>query len=780
MRGFTGMVGAGLVVALAGFATTDLRVVAQSRGPAVAKKWLTYGQVFDAAGRMTPGETYRDPSGILTDLPAISGWLDDEHYLETRVDPADKRRKLFSVSVADGSAHVHRDATEADGLPRGFDLRTAAATSGDGRVFVFTRGEDLYAWNAPAKSWRRLTATAAPERFPRLSPDGRWLAYTRSNDLYAYDLEGGLERQLTSDGSDVIRNGDPSWVYMEEILGRGGNAFWWSPDSTRLVFMRFDDTPAPSFPIYHPDGQHGELEVQRYPKAGDANPWVKMGVVKVADGRTAWMDFEEKVDQYIAWPFWTPDSRTLTVQWMNRGQDTVRLFACDPDTGKKRLLLEEKQPAWVEWYKDLEFLPSGAGFLLISDVSGWEQIYYHGADGALKKQLTPGGWRVNSIARIDEKNGWVYFIGRPAKSWDAQLMRVRLDGTGLSEVSKGEGVHRVQVSPSGAYFIDTVSTLTTPSVMSLYKTDGTLVRKLGDAASPAMHELALGKAELFTIPSEDGQFQLPAYWILPADFNPSKQYPVIFAIYGGPDAGRVHNTWPAWSAQYWAERGVITISVDHRASGHFGKKGVALMHRNLGKWEMTDLITATKWLRSKPFVAKDKIAITGGSYGGYTTAMALTYGAEFFNYGIAASSVTDWRLYDTVYTERYMDTPAENPEGYKQGAVLTYADRYKGGLRLTHGTIDDNVHEQNTLQVVDWLTSHNQRFELMVYPDSRHAIQASQRAHVARETHDYWVRTLLDGKLPEAPAQTTTDKTTKEKTTKDEKKKAGAPVAALR
>jgi dipeptidyl-peptidase-4 len=185
---------------------------------------------------------------------------------------------------------------------------------------------------------------------------------------------------------------------------------------------------------------------------------------------------------------------------------------------------------------------------------------------------------------------------------------------------------------------------------------------------------------------------------------------------------------------------------------------------------MTDLITATKWLRSKPFIAKDRIAIAGGSYGGYTTAMALTYGAEYFNFGIAASSVTDWRLYDTVYTERYMDTPAENPEGYKQGAVLTYADRYKGGLRLTHGTIDDNVHAQNTLQVVDWLTTHNKRFELMLYPDSRHGIQSSQRAHVARETHDYWVRTLLDGRLPEPPGEST----------KDEKKKAATPVAALR
>ncbi|MFH1574454.1 MAG: prolyl oligopeptidase family serine peptidase, partial [Acidobacteriota bacterium] len=250
--------------------------------------------------------------------------------------------------------------------------------------------------------------------------------------------------------------------------------------------------------------------------------------------------------------------------------------------------------------------------------------------------------------------------------------------------------------------------------------------------------------------SGDG-FDLPAYWVLPPDFDPNRQYPVIFSIYGGPDAGRVHNQWPGLQPHYWAQRGVITLSLDHRASGHFGKKGVALMHRNLGKWEMHDLIEGAKWLRTKPFVARDKIGITGSSYGGYTTLMALTYGADHFNYGLAGSSVTDWYLYDTVYTERYMDTPAENPEGYKNGAVLTWIERYKGLVRITHGTIDDNVHMQNSLQVVDWLVSHNKSFELMLYPDSRHGIQASQRPHQGREAHDFWVRTLLDGKLPATP-----------------------------
>jgi dipeptidyl-peptidase-4 len=216
----------------------------------------------------------------------------------------------------------------------------------------------------------------------------------------------------------------------------------------------------------------------------------------------------------------------------------------------------------------------------------------------------------------------------------------------------------------------------------------------------------------------------------------------------------VSNAWQGLSPHYWAQRGVITISVDHRGSGHFGKAGIGLMHRQLGKWEMTDLMAAAAWLRTKPFVQGDRIGIVGASYGGYTSAMALTYGAGSFNFGIAGSSVTDWQLYDSVYTERFMDTPAENPEGYKAGAVMTWGDRYKGGLRLTHGTIDDNVHLQQTTQLVDWLTVHDKRFELMLYPDSRHGIQASQRDHAVRETHDFWVRNLLGGRLPDVVVET--------------------------
>jgi len=710
-----------------------------------ARKQFTYTQVFGVpAGLPVPGAG----GGLLGQLPAVQGWLDDAHYLEMRQDPSDKQMKIYSVSVGDGTATVHQPA-DGGGRPPG---GPGGLSVPGGRWALSLKSGDLFATDAQSKATKQLTATAAAETNPRLSPNGKWVAYTRENNLYAYDLENGLEHQYTSDGSDVILNGYASWVYMEEILGRATAyaAFWWSPDSTRLAFMRFDDSPVPVFPIYHADGQHGELEQQRYPKAGDPNPWVQMGVVSVGDGKLAWMDFDARADHYIAWPFWTTDSKTLTVQWMNRGQDTLRLYSCDPLTGRKTMIFEEKQQAWVEFFEDLTYLAGGTGLLIRSNVDGWEHLYLYNMDGTLRKRLTSGAWRVDSIARVDEEAGYVYFVGRPGKSWDAQLMRVKLDGTGLETLTRGDGMHRAQLSPGARYFIDTASTINTPAVMSLYTIDGTFVRKLGDQKVAAMDEYAWGRGEMFTIASEDGQFQLPAYWVLPPDFdakNTKKPYPVIFTVYGGPNSGTVSNSWPSLQAHYWAQRGVITISVDHRASGHFGKKGVALMHRSLGTWEMADLIAAATWLRSKPFIAKDKIGIAGGSYGGYTTTMALLYGAGHFNFGQAGASVTDWQLYDSVYTERFMDTPKENPEGYKAGAALTWADRYTGGLRLTHGTIDDNVHMQNTIQVVDWMVSHNKPFELMLYPDSRHGTQASQRAHATRESHDFWMRNLL-GRAP--------------------------------
>ena len=660
--------------------------------------------------------------------------------------------RLFAVSATDGTAEVYRDYPAlAAALPEGFNLQQPADANRDLTRLVVEKEGDLYFVQPPGGTVRRLTATQAGEKNPTLSPNGRWLAYTRNNDLFAYDLESSVEHQLTADGTEEILNGYASWVYYEEILGRRGRyrAFWWSPDSSRLVFLRFDDSGVVPFPIYHADGQHGELELQRYPKAGDPNPTVRAAVVLVADGETTWLDFEAEADHYLAFPVWTPDSGSVLMQWMNRGQDVLRLFSCDPATGEKALIHEEEQLEWVEFYEDLEMLEDGSGFLFSSDVDGWRHIYLHGMDGTLKRRLTTGSWPVRSLLAVEETAGWVYFTGSPGKSWDTQLLRADLAGTKLEVLTETEGSHQIKLSPSGAHFIDTFSSIHSPSRMQLHRGDGEFVRKLGDQRIPDTEGYAWGRPELFTIPSADGMYRLPASWVLPATLEPERRHPVVVSIYGGPGSSSVRNSWRGLPDHYWAQQGVIVLRVDHRGSGHFGKAGSALMHRRLGTWEMEDYAAAAAWLRTQTNIDSERIGITGGSYGGYVTMMALTHGAKHFNFGVAGSSVTDWQLYDSVYTERYMDTPAENPEGYKAGAVLTWADRYTGGLLITHGTIDDNVHMQNSMQVVDRLTSDNKVFELMLYPDSRHGVQQQQRAHRSRVTHDFWVRTLLgdEGKL---------------------------------
>jgi dipeptidyl-peptidase-4 len=343
---------------------------------------------------------------------------------------------------------------------------------------------------------------------------------------------------------------------------------------------------------------------------------------------------------------------------------------------------------------------------------------------------------------VDEKNRWVYFSADKEKNTDTDLYRVRLDGQALERLTKEPATHSCQVSPGGSYFLDTSTSVEHPSKLDLFRSDGTWLRTVESSDSPELKEYALAKKELFTIPTEDG-YALPAYWIPPPGFDPGKKYPVLFTIYSGPGSPTVENSYPPLSSLYLAQEGIIVLSVDHRGSGHFGKKGVALMHRSLGKWEMNDLIQAVKWLRQKPFVDSARIGITGGSYGGYTTCLALTYGADYFTHGIASSPVTDWKLYDSVYTERYMDAPAENKEGYEFGSVLTHAKKLKGALLLEHGDMDDNVHMQNTIELIDALMDQDKSFEYMVYPNQRHGFRDKKRENSRRRSVDFWFKHLL-------------------------------------
>ncbi|MEX2191302.1 MAG: S9 family peptidase [Bacteroidota bacterium] len=701
---------------------------------------------------LTADQIYRNAEPrLLAPLPSVNRWLDDVHYLETRRPGEEGKPVTYFVNAKTGKETEYKGLEQyAELVGSGINAAAPAASTDDNSKAIYTKDADLYYLNTPSRSFKRLTESKAEEKNPTLSPDGRYVAFTRENDLYAIELSSGKEIRFSHDGSDVVYSGWASWVYYEEILGRSSRykAFWWSPDGKRIAYYRFDDSLVPMFPIYGSTGQHGYLERTRYPKAGDTNPEVKVGIADVATAKTTWAEFNEKADQYFGTPFWTPDGKGLLVQWMNRGQDTLVVYNVNPSTGTKSRIYFEHQPSWVDWLEEIEFIKGNSEYIVKSDKGGWMHLYRYGADGKLKNQMTQGAWAVGGISHVDQKNQTVYFTAKKESSTRTDFYRVGFDGKNLTRLSFGPFTHSVRLSTGASYFITTYSNNATPSRMALYDGAGKKVRDLGDAKTKVFDEYDVAVPSMFTIRTPDG-YDLPAYWTLPTNFDPKKKYPVLISVYGGPSAGTVSDTWRGIANQWLAQEGMIQMSVDHRASGHFGKKGVALMHRNLGKWEMNDYIEAVKWLRTQAFVDAGKICIIGGSYGGYTTAMALTYGADYFTHGIASASVTDWQLYDTHYTERFMDTPAENPNGYKFGSVMTHASKYKGMLRIVHGTMDDNVHMQNSIQLIDTLQEMGKHFEFMVYPGGRHGWGGAKGAHARAESMRFYYRYLLEKPFPE-------------------------------
>jgi len=688
----------------------------------------------------TSAQRFRTPGGIL-------GWADDNHYLERTTDDEGKP-VVMSVNVRTGKKKVYDEYVNyreefMNSLPEGFTMDFGTAMSPDNQYIVIKKDNDLWLFGLGETEVKQLTTDDAEENNPRFSPDGKKIAFTKGRELYVYDLVTGKETRLSFDAAEKVYNGYASWVYMEEILGRGSRyaAFWWSPDSRRIAYLHTDETNVPEFIINRideEDGLHGIREITPYPKPGDPNPKVKMGIVDIVSAKTVWVKTDDTIDQYIAWPDWTPDSEKLMIQVLNREQDDMRFILADIKTGDFKEIYRETRDTWIDFFTDNYIMKDGSGFIIRSCRSDWMNLYYYDWDGNLKSQLTDFDWRVTGIIRVDEDREVIYFSGTGGESTESHFFRIDLDGTGLIRYTDIPGSHSANISPSGKYLIDTWSNLSTPTSMVALDSRGRKVRDIQLPDEEGEEADSNLKFELVRIKAADG-FMLPAIISFPKDFDESQKYPVIFTVYGGPDAGSVRNRYMGGRPSWYAENGIITFSVDHRASGHFGKKGLDYMHRNLGKWEMLDYIEAVKWLREKPWVDAARMGITGGSYGGYTTAMALTYGADYWTHGIAKYSVTDWRLYDNVYTERFMDTPEDNPEGYKNGSVLTYSDNLEGKLYIVHGMADDNVHMQNSIWLISKLQDEGKVFDFMTYPGGRHGWGGAKARHTSNEDQRHWM-----------------------------------------
>lgn len=687
------------------------------------KKELTDDQYFKSGFK-----------GITQPLPSFREWTDDTHFVLVR------NGKQMLVDCKTGAETEY---TPPQVMKGSIPVKPQ----------VVVKGNDLYERKNVEDI--RLTNDDAKEQVFQLSPDGKYVAYVKNNDLYTYSFDTKKENRLTSDGSKDILNGYASWVYMEEILTRASQyrAFWWSPDSKHIGFFRSDESKVPVFTITDGSGgRNGYVETMRYPKVGDPNPEIKIGIVAPDGGNITWADFNAKDDQYFGLSYWRPDGKGLWVQWMNRGQDHLVVYDVDVNSGSKKPVYEERQKAWID-LDDLDrinFLGSGKGFLLLSDRTGWKHIYHHDITGKELNPVTQGNFTVTKIDRIDEQNGFVYFIARSRENTATRdYYRVKLNGKDLTRLTFGNYMHAVRLSPGGSYLVTTYGNSTRPDRMALVDKKGKLVKELGDSKGEEFDSYNLAKTELVRVKSDDGQFDLPMKITWPVNMQPGKKYPVLISIYGGPDAGTVWDTWSInGRQQFYAKEGLIQVAMDHRASGHFGKAGVELMHRNLGYWEMKDYSTMVKWLIANGSADPAKICITGYSYGGYMSCYALTYGADVFTHGMAGGSVTDWTFYDSHYTEKLMDTDKENPDGYKSSSVLTYTDKYKGMLQLVHGNIDDNVHLQNSIQLATKLQAGKKDFEMQYYAGSRHGISGASAPHYDNLRIKFIYRYLLEKEIP--------------------------------
>lgn len=671
---------------------------------------------------------------IIQQLPQAGAWIDETHVIIKK----DGKSYLLDAKTGQQTHYTEQ-----------------AVNKGSVSVIpeIVTKGTDLFVRNNVGDI--QLTNDKDKEINPTLSPDGNYVAYTKNNNLYTVNLTTKKETQLTTDGSDVILNGFSSWVYMEEILGRATKhkAFWWSPDSKQLAYFRSDDTQVPIFTITDETGLHGLVEKQRYPKVGDPSPEVKIGIISPDGGNTIWADFNAKDDQYFGMPYWKPDG-ALLVQWMNRLQDQLIIYQVDIANGSKKEFYKEQQKTWVDLdYDDrITFFKNGKGLILSSDVSGWKHLYHYDMNGKLINAITSGKYTVTDLNYVDEKNNVVYFVARSKEnSATRDYYRVNLDGKNLQRLTFGNFTHSINASPNREYFITTYGNTGTPNKMALVSNSGKIITALGDAKTLEYDTYNLAKTEIIRVKSEDGLYDLPMKVTWPLNMQPGKKYPVLISVYGGPNAGSCNDGFQLTGNQQWyAKEGMIQVIMDHRASGHFGKEGINYMYHNLGYWEMKDYSTMVKYLVANGSADPEKICITGFSYGGYVSCYALTYGSDVFTHGMAGGSVVDWTLYDSHYTERFMGTPANNPEGYKNSSVLNYIDKYKGMLQIVHGVIDDNVHMQNSLQLINKLQEAKKEFEFMVYPGGRHGWGGNKNMHFQNLKTQFIYKYLLQKEVPKA------------------------------
>ncbi|MAL23176.1 MAG: S9 family peptidase [Xanthomarina sp.] len=620
------------------------------------------------------------------------------------------------------------------------------------RIFRRSSLGTYYVYNTKTKDLSLVAEEQIQE--PTFSPDGTKIAYGYKNNLFVKDLSSGTTTQITFDGEkNKIINGITDWVYEEEF--GFVRAFEWNAASDKIAFIRFDETQVPEFSMdVYGSALYPTQDVFKYPKAGEANALVSLHLYELkTDTVTEVKVNKDYTDFYIPRIKWTNDPDVLSAHYLNRHQNELDLWFIDAKNQTATLVLEERDVAYVDVTDNLTFLKDNS-FIWTSEKDGYNHIYHYSKEGDLINQVTKGNWEVTSYYGYDEKSHRIFYQSTENGSINRDIYSIKLNGRDKERLTKSEGTNRASFSADFSYFINTFSNASTPPEYTLNDAKtGDLIKSIkdNDKLSETLLDYKTSKKEFSTIHVNGNDLNM--WMIKPADFDASKEYPLFMYQYSGPGSQSVSNTWNSandYWYQYLAQKGYIVACVDGRGTGYKGADFKKVTQKELGKYEVEDQIEAARQLGKLPYIDASRIGIWGWSYGGFMSSNALFKGNDVFKMAIAVAPVTSWRFYDSVYTERYMTTPQENPSGYDDNSPINHVDKLKGDFLLIHGTADDNVHVQNTMRMVEALVQANKQFEWMIYPDKNHGIYGGNtRLHLYTKMSDFIDRTLGD-KIPEA------------------------------
>jgi dipeptidyl-peptidase-4 len=620
-------------------------------------------------------------------------------------------------------------------LPEGgepIEVESYQFSRGGAQLLIFTNSLRVwrqntkgtyYVWDFAAKRLIPVSRKPGYQMFAKFSPDGRLVGFVRDNNIFVTDLATGAETALTTDGGENVINGTSDWVYEEELDLR--DAFRWSPDGQRIAFWRLDQSVIRPFYLVNADSLYPALVPVRYPKAGTPNADVRIGVVELATRRTTWVDLGADRDIYVAAMDFADSPTDLWLTRLNRHQNRLDVLLGDVRSGAARVIMTDTDSAWVDAHRPLWF-NGGKEFLFESERDGYAHLYLYTRAGTLVRRVTPGDWDVLAEYGVDEKTRAVYFTGAIDGPLARPVLRIGLDGKGLTRISTEPGTHSPEFDSAHRWYVDTYSRAGVPPVEVLRFADGKAVRTIADnhVLAGKVAALDLTPPEFTKLRTSEG-LELNALMIKPRDFDATKRYPLLLYVYGGPGSQTVRDVWGGPSYLWYemlARDGYLIASVDNRGTGARGARFKKITYLRLGRYESADQIAAARSIGGLPYVDASRIGIWGWSYGGYVASRTLFLGGGVFKAGMAVAPVTDWRFYDTIYTERYMLTPAENPDGYEESSSMMYADSLKGRFLLVHGTGDDNVHFQNSVRLVQRLERANKQFDMRIYPNKTHSI----------------------------------------------------------